>query len=63
MSRNFTQPDEINPVLQEMTKNTMDSELKSTDAKPLAKSPQSGWHTGSLSPYRAAYMKAHGLVS
>lgn len=62
MSRNLTQPEEIDLALHEITKNAMESDMESTDAKPLAKSTQEGWNTGSTSPYRAAYMKAHGLI-
>jgi hypothetical protein len=63
MSRNLTQPEEIDLVLHEMAKNTMDADRETRDTKPLARSAQEGWDTGSISPYRAAYMKAHGLVS
>lgn len=63
MSRNLTQPEEIDLVLHEITKNAMEAKMEMSDTKPLTKSTQDGWTTGSISPYRAAYMKAHGLVS
>ncbi len=63
MSRNLTQPEEIDLVLHEITKNAMEADMEISDSKPLTKSTQEGWNTGSISPYRAAYMKAHGLVS
>jgi hypothetical protein len=62
MSRNLTQPEEIDLVLHEITKNVMEADMKMSDSQPLSKSTQEGWSTGSISPYRAAYMKAHGLV-
>lgn len=63
MSRNLTQPEEIDLVLHEITKNAMEAKLEMLDTKSSTKSTQDGWSTGSISPYRAAYMKAHGLVS
>jgi hypothetical protein len=63
MSRNLTQPEEIDLVLHEITKNAMEADMQMPDSKPLTKSPRDGWNTGSISPYRAAYMKTHGLVS
>jgi hypothetical protein len=63
MSRNLTQPEEIDLVLHEITKKAMEADMEMSDTKSVAKSTQEGWNTGSISPYRAAYMKAHGLVS
>jgi hypothetical protein len=62
MRRNLTQPEEIDLVLHEITKNAMKAEMEMSDPKPLTKSLQENWNTGSISPYRAAYMKTHGLV-
>jgi len=63
MSRNLTQPEEIDLVLHEIAKNAREADLELSDTKPLTKSTHERWNTGSISPYRAAYMKAHGLVS
>jgi len=62
MSRNLAQPEEIVLVLSEMSKRDVDSDPKMADTKTVSKSDQYCWSTGSISPYRAAYMKAHGLV-
>jgi hypothetical protein len=62
MSRNLSQPEEIDLVLNGMSTRDMEADLKMEDIKTLSKSAQYCWNTGSISPYRAAYMKAHGLV-
>jgi hypothetical protein len=62
MSRNLSQPEEIDLVLNEMSKCDLEVDTKISGAKPLAHPHQEGWNTGYVSPYRAAYMKVHGLV-
>jgi hypothetical protein len=62
MSRNQAQPEKIDHILKEITKRDMEADLKTADAMTLSKSAQYCWNTGSISPYRAAYMKAHRLV-
>ena len=62
MNRNLSQPEEIDLILNEMAKRDMEAEVPIRDSRPFPRFSQEGWNGGYVSPYRAAYMKAHGLV-
>jgi hypothetical protein len=61
MSTYFTQLDEIDLASKEMEQCDTNLDRQVTDNRYLSQVDQEGCNAGYGSPYRAAYMKAHGL--
>lgn len=63
MGNNLTQPDEIDLVIKETDKCDVKMDTQVIDNKPLTKFTQEDLSARYVSPYRAAYIKAHSLDS
>lgn len=61
MTTYFTPFEELDRCLKEMEQCDANSDRQARDNRQLIKANQDGRNAGYGSPYRAAYMKAHGL--